>query len=79
MPGYRVLHTDQSGVFYMFYLLKIGRKSQKRCVFLRILNILKKKFVLLTEVEGISLAKVKLVGIAFIIIREKSKQLLLSD
>ena len=63
----------------MFYLLKIGRKREKRCVFLKILNILKKKFVLLTEVEGISLAKVKLVGIAFIIIREKSKQLLLSD
>ena len=53
----------------MFYLLKIVRKRQK------ILKILKKKFLLLTEVGGISIAKVKLVGIAFIIIREKLKQL----
>ena len=35
MPSYRVCNTEQSGVFYMFCLLKIDRKREKRVAYCR--------------------------------------------
>ena len=35
MPSYRVCNTEQSGVFYMFCLLKIDQKREKKVEYCR--------------------------------------------
>ena len=35
MPSYRVCNTEQSGVFYMFCLLKIDWKREKKVAYCR--------------------------------------------
>ena len=69
MPSYRVCNTEQSGVFYMFCLLKIDRKREKRVAYCRNTKNFEEKVY---GCCGNLIAKVKLVAIAFII-REKSK------
>ena len=69
MPSYRVCNTEQSGVFYMFRLLKIDRKREKRVAYCRNTKNFEEKVY---GCCGNLIAKVKLVAIAFII-REKSK------
>ena len=69
MPSYRVCNTEQSGVFYMFRLLKIDRKREKKVAYCRNTKNFEEKVY---GCCGNLIAKVKLVAIAFII-REKSK------
>ena len=69
MPSYRVCNTEQSGVFYMFCLLKIDQKREKKVAYCRNTKNFEEKVY---GCCGNLIAKVKLVAIAFII-REKSK------
>ena len=69
MPSYRVCNTEHSGVFYMFCLLRIDRKREKKVAYCRNTKNFEEKVY---GCCGNLIAKVKLVAIAFII-REKSK------